>query len=323
MENSQLFLTKYANNPGEQAKFFGSARAASNAHAELADISALHSSIDAIAAPSFDDMLPSFRQFLASNAIRRYFEQEVECSLQSDIYQAQGQSIDNDVMTGLQFVDTEQFAVATVVADPTSVAYKKARNRDKPASIMMTPKDVLVRFIRGGGARVAVYVCEPITDQAPAHLELRCRLVRTFHVQDGDELILRAGQDSFAFESSESVVCFAQAYAKHARASVMPEFDSRSLKLIGLSATNDKASRIQMMTTILRLFQHTEAFDLCLPFARHEDYFVRWYVARELLAIDAERAWPLVAEMATHDSHPHVRNTAQQTLKLFRSTVTA
>jgi len=323
VENSQFFLSQYANNPDEQAKFFGAARAASDRHAELSEIAELKSAIAAMGEPTFADMLPHFQRFLASNAITRYFDNEVECSLGSAIHQAQGQSIDNEAMTGLQFIDTDHFAVATVVADPTSVAFKKYRNRTKPSSIMMTPKDLLVRFIKGGDALVTVYTCDAITDEHPATPDMECHAARTFRVRDGDELVLRAGRDSFTFESAETVVCFAQAYAKHSQASVMPEFDAGTLRLIGLSATNDKASRIQMMATILRLFEHADAFDACLPFIAHSDYFVRWYVMRELLAIDADRAWPLVEEMARHDPHPNVRKTAQRTLDQFRPSLAA
>ncbi|MFP7722614.1 HEAT repeat domain-containing protein [Lysobacter sp. A3-1-A15] len=323
MENSQFFLSQYANNPDEQAKFFGAARAASDRHAELAEIALIKSSIGAMAAPTFEDMRPHFSRFLASDAIAGFFRNEVECSLESDIHQAQGQSIDNEAMTGLQFIDTDHFAVATVVADPTSVAFKKHRNRSKPSSIMMTPKDLLVRFIKGGNAVVTVYTCDAITDESPATPDTSCRVLRTFRVEDGDELVLRAGRDSFTFESAETVVCFAQAYAKQSTASVMPEFDSATHRLIGLSATNDKASRIQMMATILRLFEHGDAFEACLPFAGHTDYFVRWYVMRELLAIDADRAWPLVEKMAEQDPHPDVRRTARRTLEHFRTPIAA
>ncbi len=323
MENSQFFLSQYANNPDEQAKFFGAARAASERHAELAEIAFIKSSIGAMVDPTFDDMLPYFSRLLASDAIAAFFSTEVDCSMGSAIHQAQGQSIDNEAMTGLQFIDTDHFAVATVVADPTSVAFKKHRNKSKPSSIMMTPKDLLVRFIKGGGAVVTVYTCDEITDENPATPDTGCRVLRTFRVQDGDQLVLRAGRDSFTFESAETVVCFAQAYAKHSNASVMPEFDSSSHRLIGLSATNDKASRIQMMATILRLFGHGEAFDACLPFVDHADYFVRWYVMRELLAINAERAWPLVEEMARHDPNPDVRRTAQRTLDQFQPLLAA
>lgn len=323
MENSKFFLSEYADNPTEQARFFGSARSANDRHRELGEIALLKSSIAALEQPTFEQMLPHFQRFLASDAIAGFFRNEVQSSLESDIHQAQGQSIDNEAMTGLQFIDTDSFAVATVVADPTSVAFKKFNNRLKPSSIMMTPKDLLVRFIRAGGAVVTVFSCDAITDEAPATAAMHCNNSRTFHVQDGDELILRAGRDSFTFESSESVVCFAQAYAKHSPASVMPEFDSKTLGLIGLSATNDKSSRIQMMATILRLFGHAEAFESCLPFLRHDDYFVRWYVMRELLAIDAERAWPLVEKMAVDDSHPDVRSTARRTLDLFHSAIAA
>lgn len=317
MENSQFFLSHYANNQKQQSLFYESARAANERHAKLSDITELRHAIDSMVAPTFDDMFPYFERILSSDSIRQVFQTEAECSLLSDIYQAQGQSIENDVMSGLQFIDGEHFAVATVVTDPTSIAYKKIHNADKATSVMMSPKNLLLRFIRAGGARITVYSCDPITDDTPATSETSCRKIRTYRVEDGDMLVLRAGQDSFTFEYADSAVCFAQAYAKYSPMSVMPEFDSKTMRLIGLSATNDKSSRIQMMTTILRIFKHADAFEVMKPFIEHEDYFVRWYVMRELLSIDHKRAWPLVERMATYDPHPHVRQTAAKTLDLL------
>lgn len=323
MENSNRFLSKYANDADQNSRFFASAREAAKRHAESADIAGIRRQLDAMDAPSFADMLPCFERLLASGELCRYFEDEVACSLASDIHQAQGQAIDNDAMQGLQIIDGEHYAIAVVVADPTSVADKKRRNRDRATSVMMTPKDLLVRFIRAGGARITIYSCDPIDDTAPADRDMQCHPGRTVAIKDGDTLVLRAGLDSFSIESSESVVCFAQAYAKHSDVAVMPEFDSRSLKLIGLSATNDKASRIQMMTTILRLFGHQHAFDIASPFVAHPDYFVRWYVMRELIAIDSCRAWPLVEAMAADDPHPQVRLTARRTLALLAPAIAA
>lgn len=323
MENSSRFLSMYANDAEQNQRFFASAREAASRHARCTEIADIRRELDALDAPSFDDMLPLFDRLLASRELHRYFEDEVACSLASDIHQAQGQAIDNEAMQGLQMIDGQHFAVAVVVADPTSIVDKKRRNRDRATSVMMTPKDLLVRFIRAGGARVTLYSCSPIDDQAPADRSMQCAPGRTVSINDGDTLILRAGLDSFSIESSESVVCFAQAYAKHSTASVMPEFDSRTRNLIGLSATNDKASRIQMMTTILRLFGHERAFDTAVPFVAHPDYFVRWYVMRELIVIDPERARPLVEAMAVDDPHPQVRSTAARTLALMTTPIAA
>jgi hypothetical protein len=323
MENSKAFLDNYANDPEQIGLFFTSARKAGNLHAQAEDIRELRAGLDALQDPTFEDMRPGFEALLASPSLVRYFEDEVSCSLNSDIHQAQGQAIDNDAMQGLQIIDSQHYAIAVVVSDPTAIADKKHRTRNTATSVMMTPKDLLVRFIRAGGARITFYSCDEVNDANPARADMRCEAGRTVAVNDGDTFVLRAGRDSFSVESAESVVCFAQAYAKHSSVAVMPEFDSRTRTLIGLSATNDKSSRIQMMATILRLFGHDRAFEIAEPFASHEDYFVRWYVARELIAIDTERALPLIESMATNDPHPQVRETANRTLAMLRPAIAA
>lgn len=319
MENIDFFRNNYINNPQEFEKLLSAIQTARALHNELSDITELRSSIDSMHHPTFEDMLPYLRRFLTSISIRKYFEQEAKCSLNSDIYQPIGKALNNEIMTGLQFVESQRFAVAAVAVDPSSLAFKKHRNKERATSIRMVSKDALLRFVKAGGAVITIHSCDAITDSTPATADMRCRLERTFEVKEGDEVVLRAGRDSLSFESCESSACIAQAYLKYSPVPVTPEFDACSLKLIGLSSSNDTSSRIQLMSTILRLFKHSDAFDSCLPFIKHSDYFVRWYVMRELLAMNPDRAWPMVVDMAEHDPNQEVRKTASRTLELFRN----
>jgi hypothetical protein len=203
MENIEFFLTQYANNPRELAKLVDAVQTATEMHAELSDIARLRSAIERMHNPTFDDMLQHFRCFLASDCIREYFDQEVICSLNSTIYQPAGKVLNNEIMSGLQFIEAPRFSVATAVVDPTSLAFKKHRNKDKPTSIRMAAKDALFRFIKAGGVVITTYSCDEITDAHPATRNMQCRLERTFEVKDGDELVVRAGRDSIFFESCE------------------------------------------------------------------------------------------------------------------------
>lgn len=80
MENIDFFLTQYVNNPDELAKFLSAIQTAKDLHAKLSDISRLRSAIEAMHSPTFEEMLPHFRTFLASDSIREYFDQEINCS---------------------------------------------------------------------------------------------------------------------------------------------------------------------------------------------------------------------------------------------------
>lgn len=131
MENIDFFLTQYVNNPDELAKFLSAIQTAKDLHAKLSDISRLRSAIEAMHSPTFEEMLPHFRTFLASDSIREYFDQEINCSLNSTIYQPTGKVLNNQIMSGLQFIDSLNFSVAAAVIDPTSLAFKKHRNKDK------------------------------------------------------------------------------------------------------------------------------------------------------------------------------------------------
>ena len=168
MENLDFFLSQYVNNPHEFAKFHSSLKAVEEQHATLSDIVGLRSAIESMPNPTFEEMLPRLRRFLASESIRKFFEQELSGSLNSDIYQPVGKALDAEVMTGLQFIESKHFAIAAVAIDPVALAFKKRRNRGKSTSIRMTPKDVLMRFIKAGGAVVTIHSCDAITDVSPS-----------------------------------------------------------------------------------------------------------------------------------------------------------
>ena len=46
-------------------------------------------------------------------------------------------------------------------------------------------------------------------------------------------------------------------------------------------------------------------------------FYARWYLMRELLALNAEAARPVLEAMASADPHPEVRAAALQTLEMF------
>lgn len=318
MEHSHDILQRYVYDPDQaQARqFIATGSAVKAEQARLQNFAPIIERLDALPSPSFAAMRPDLEALLASDDLRRYLDIEIAYSQQCEIHRPAAATIDNDVMQGLQVIDREHFAVTVIVTNPTAAAYKKQRNRDVATSIMMSPYDMVVRFLTDGG-RISVYSCDAIDDSNPASRELSCQKTAEMEVRAGDTLVLRAGRDSFAFDSVDRAVCFAQAYCKSSHACVMPEFDTASRKLIGVSAGHDKSSRIQLMSSLVRIFGHAEGFSALEPFTAHSDYFVRWYVARELVVIDAQRALPIIERLAACDPHPQVRGAALLTLQLL------
>jgi hypothetical protein len=121
-------------------------------------------------------------------------------------------------------------------------------------------------------------------------------------------------QQSFVIEHACSNLVVLQASVKVDRAPVSAEFDSATGAYVGCSAADDSASRIQMLTTLLRKLGWDAGFPAIAEFLTHPNFFVRWHVMRELLGLDAEAALPHLERMAATDPHPENRRAARAVL---------
>ena len=108
-----------------------------------------------------------------------------------------------------------------------------------------------------------------------------------------------------------------QAVARAQCAPVCAEYDSDSLRFIGASSTDEASSRLQMMVSLLRALGRDDAFALFEEALASPQFYTRWHVMREMLAMDADAALPSLRRMAADDPHPDIRAAAQQTLKMF------
>jgi LmbE family N-acetylglucosaminyl deacetylase len=92
------------------------------------------------------------------------------------------------------------------------------------------------------------------------------------------------------------------------------EYDSASGAFVGCSATDDIASRIQMITTLLRKLGCDAALPVMAGLLDHQDFFVRWHVMKEMLGLDVETSLPHLRRMAARDPHPDPRRAARAVL---------
>ena len=69
-----------------------------------------------------------------------------------------------------------------------------------------------------------------------------------------------------------------------------------------------------MITTLLRKLDAGRAVPEMAAFLDHPNFFVRWHVMRDLLALDAAAAMPHLKRMAARDPHPETRRCARKVL---------
>jgi hypothetical protein len=104
---------------------------------------------------------------------------------------------------------------------------------------------------------------------------------------------------------------------------ITAEFDSKALTFVGASSTNEASSRIQMLVSLLRKMERSDAMPIIEEMLSSPYFYTRWHIMREMLALDAEAARPALIRMAAEDPHPEVRAVAGQTLELFFTPETA
>ena len=219
----------------------------------------------------------------------------------------------SDIHSGLVLFENAGVSIAAGVTRITDLAAKKVAKRGA-TSIGFSGRVNVLKFLKAGGARISLWEAPPITAGFSAKTAGRCRRIGGAQPADGDILTIDGRYQGYVIEHARSNLLVLQAEINADAAPVSVEYDSATLSYIGCSATRDGASRIQMLTTLLRKLGSGAAFPAIAVFLDHQDFFVRWHVMRELLGIDAEAALPHLKRMAARDPHEDVRRTARSVL---------
>ena len=222
----------------------------------------------------------------------------------------------SDVQSGLLLYHHRDLSISLGVSGIDMLAAKKAGPRGD-ASIGFTGITGLFRFVKAGGATLSFWEAPPIADDFVAGNAGKCRFVERRRIEDGEEIVLDGRCQSFVIEHASSDILYFHAMVRPEAAPLSAEYDSKTLAFVGASSTDETASRIQMMVSLLRTMEREDAAPLLVEALGSPHFYTRWHVMRELLALDAETAQPHLRRMAGGDPHPEVRAAARQTLDLF------
>ena len=223
-----------------------------------------------------------------------------------------------DLHGGLVVYEDEHVAVAAGVTRIADLAARKQAKRGA-TSIGFTGEVTLIKFIKAGGATITLWEAPPITGEFRAAAAGRCRCAGNRRLKDGEVVVIDGRSQGFVIESARSNLVVLQATVKHQRAPLSVEYDSAAHEFVGCSAADDSASRIQMISTLLRKLDCAAAFPAIAAFLDHPTFFVRWHVMRELLGLDAEAALPHLKRMAARDPHRETRRAARAVLDRIES----
>ncbi|TMJ18400.1 MAG: HEAT repeat domain-containing protein [Alphaproteobacteria bacterium] len=214
-----------------------------------------------------------------------------------------------EVHHGLIVFEDPRLTIAAGVMAIGALAARKSRPRGA-TSVGLSGRMSVFKFLNAGDARISLWEAPQVGADFSAASAGSCVRTGERRLADGDVLIIDGRRQSYVVEHARSSLLILQAEIMLDQAPVSVEFDSATGLYVGCSANGDGASRIQMLTTLLRKLEAPQAFAAIAGFLDHEDFFVRWHAMRELLGIDLAAALPRLRAMAAGDPHPEPRRAA-------------
>lgn len=233
-------------------------------------------------------------------------------------FDAPFRAINSDIHKGLIAFEDQRVSIAAGVVDVARLAAKKTSKRGA-TSVGFSGRVAVLKFVKAGGARLSLWEAPRIATGFTAAEAGQCAKTGEREIVDGDVLTIDGRYQSYVIERARANMLLLQAEITIDQAPVSVEYDSATLSYVGCSATGDGASRIQMITTLLRKLGAADAFEPVAAFLDHQDFFVRWHVMKELLGIDAEAALPHLRRMAARDPHSDARRAARTVLDRLES----
>jgi hypothetical protein len=252
--------------------------------------------------------------FENDDALRSYVEGLSQQAGEQLLFDPPFASHHSDIHTGMVFFEDGNVTITAGVTNVAQLAAKKNGARG-PLSIGFTGIVSVLKFVKAGGVRLSFWEAPRITGSFRAAEAGRCVRTGERRVNDGEVLIVDGRFQSYIIEHAETDILLLQALVKHDQAPLSVEYDAHTLEFVGTNATDDGASRVQMIATLLRKMECDEAFPVLAEFLDDPNFFVRWHVMRELLGIDAGAALPHLRRLAESDPHPDVRRAAQAVLQ--------
>lgn len=185
-----------------------------------------------------------------------------------------------------------------------------------PATVVVPGRLSLVRFVRGGSARLKLWRAERIGGDFSADEAKPCAPLGELPLGDGVVLRLDGRTRGWLIEDAQADVMMLTATIRARAAPFMREFDIGTGALVRTATLDDGASRALMLLTLLRLQRRADAAPAFDAATRDGAFFLRWAAMREWLALDARGAVARLREMAAGDRHAEVRAAAAATLAM-------
>lgn len=220
----------------------------------------------------------------------------------------------SDIHNGLLVFEHDLLSILAGVSSPAQLAAKKSAPHRGPTSVSFTGQLSVFKFLRAGDALLSFWEAPRITAGFTGAGAGRCQRVGERRIEDGEILVIDGRRQTYVIEGLRSNLVALHASIPLDQAPLKVEYDSADGTFVGCSSTDDSASRIQMITTLLRKLDCDAALPAMADLLDHPDFFVRWHIMKEMLGLDVQVALPHLKRMAASDPHPDPRRAARAVL---------
>jgi hypothetical protein len=221
-----------------------------------------------------------------------------------------------EISTGYLLFAHPGVTISLGVISPDGLAAKKLAASGTTATTF-TGLVTSYRFLKSGGATMSFWEAPAVGSDFSGDVARSCRFASRRRMVDGEALVIDGRCQSLVIEHLRSEMLCLQASVQVEAAPLSIDYDSRTLRYLSASSTDEASSRTQMMVTLLRCMDRTDALPAIEQALASPHFYTRWHVMREMLALDADAALPSLRRMAAADPHPEVRFAAIQALSLF------
>ena len=252
------------------------------------------------------------------NKIVNHFEVfDAQSVLRQLIHQALGgllgkKPFDSMVSDSFKDIQASDWRVYRNKYNSLSIKQIEGENVSKLDEIYLFPNDIFLYFTGPGEATITKYVFSP-PPEIDVFTKSRPLLSRdTFRVSNGSYIYLKAGSCAIEFNKISSLLFFEVASIKHDP--VVWHYHKSKKIFVRLSSANVPATRKVFSMDILKKIKSRASINVLKKVAINDKHhFVRWK-AVETLGVIAPSEVEDVVKLLLEDSHPEIRQSAEQSL---------
>ncbi len=190
-----------------------------------------------------------------------------------------------------------------------------------PAHATFIPGQAALHILASGAAALCRHaVAVTAVEEAggfTAAAAATCHSLPPRPLKVGETLRLDTARQAFTLTGARADVLLLELAIQPPSPLPIRTYDIASGRLLHVSASRRDSSFRQMALALLRHLGRTDAIPLFAAEIASADFSARWNAMRELVALDAAAARPLLRSMAEADPHPEVRRAAAATYALI------